>query len=365
MIRLVLDGLTKRFDELAIVDAATIDARPGELVVVLGPPAAGKTTLARLIAGLERPDAGEIYFNGRVMNSVAPADRRVGMVFQDEALWPHLTVADHVALALRDQGGTRRDRRRRVEELLDRTRLDTLAGKRPAALSDVQQRRVALARALAGGPDLLLLDEPLGPLPARARDDFRDELRQWIAEAEATTLLFTRDPRQALSLADRVAVIDLGRIVQFGTPTEVYNRPVDAVTAQLLGPVNLLQGQVDGADPRGDLIVRTPLGRLIGRGVAPIAIGSLVTVAIRPEALALGQPSPHDTNRFAATLERQLFLGDVRRLFLRGPGDWPVTALCLQVGSQGVREGQSLTISVAPDHVVVMPGRFANVRAPS
>lgn len=362
MIRLVLDNLSKRFDDLAAVDAASIDARPGELVVVLGPKAAGKTTLARLIAGLERLDSGEIYFNGRVMNSVEPADRRVGMVFQDEALWPHLTVADHVATALPNLGGTRRDRRRRIDEVLDRTRLDALAGKRPDALTDVQRRRVALARALASGPDLLLLDEPLGPLPAQARDDFRDELRRWIAEAEATTLVLTQDPRLALAIADRVAVIDLGRIVQFGAPSEVYNRPVDAVTAQLLGSVNLLQGQVDGADPRGDLIVRTPLGRLLGRGVAPLATGALVTVAIRPEALALVHQPPHDANRFAATVERQIFLGDVRRLFLRGPGDWPITAVCLQVGTQGVREGQSVTVSVTPDHVVVMPGRYANTR---
>lgn len=363
VIRLVLDNLTKRVDELAVVDGIALDARPGELVVVLGPSGAGKTTLARLIAGLETPDAGEIYFNGRVMNGTPAAERGVGMVFQADALWPHLTVAENVALALRP-GRDRRERKRRVEELLDRARIDTLANKRPEALSDLQRQRLAIARALAGDPDLLILDEPLDPLGGRARDDFREEVRQWLAEAEVTALVLTRDPRAALAMAERLAVMDLGRVVQFGPPTDVYCQPVDAVVAQLLGPVNLLQGQIEGTDPRGDLIVRTPLGRLLGRAPQPLADGSLVSVAVRPESLLIAQGTavPADANRFAATVERLEFLGEARRVSLRGPGDWPIQALSPQVQSRGLREGQSLTIMVHPDQVVVMAGRHAAPR---
>jgi ABC-type Fe3+/spermidine/putrescine transport system ATPase subunit len=366
MIRLVVDGLTRRIDDLAVVERAGLEARPGELVVVLGPSGAGKTTLARLIAGLEPSDQGEIYFNGRVMNAVPPRDRRVGMVFQDDALWPHLTVAENVGLVLKSESLTRRERRRRVDDALDRVRVDAVAGKRPEALTTPQRRRVAIARALAGDPGLLILDEPLGPLSGRARDEFREEFRQLHAQLEITTLLLTRDSREALALADRLAVMDLGRIVQFGGPAEVYNSPVDAVVAQLLGPTNLLQGQVEGTDPRGAMVVRTPLGRLIGRtSGGPIPDGSLVTVSIRPEVLGLGTLIPPDANRFAATLERQVFLGEVRRLNLRGPGDWPVLAVALQVHSQGLREGQGLTVSVHPDHVVIMPGRYASPRPPA
>lgn len=363
MIRLVVDGLTKRLDEVAVVEGATFEARPGELIVVLGPSGAGKSTLARLIAGLTTGDAGEVYFNGRVMNSIPPGDRRVGMVFEEDALWPHLTVAENVGLALNQSQLTRRDRRRRIEEALDRARIDALAGKRPDALTDLQRRRVALARALAGEPDLILLDEPLGTLAGRVRDEFRDELRQALVEIEATTVLFTRDARTALGMADRLAVMDLGRIVQFGTPSDVYNQPADAVVAQLLGATNLLQGQVEGTDPRGDLVVRTPLGRLLGRAVAgPLPEGTPVTISIRPEALSIGPQVPPDANRFAATLERQVFQGEIRRLHLRGPGDWPMVAVALQLGAQGFREGQSLTVAVVPERVVIMPGRYAAPR---
>jgi ABC-type Fe3+/spermidine/putrescine transport system ATPase subunit len=366
MIRVVLENLVKRYDEVAVVDGASLEIRPGEMSFVLGPSGSGKTTMARLIAGLETLDDGEIYFDGRLVHDLPPQARRVGLVFQDDALWPHMTVAENVGYPLKIRGVRRRDRRSQVAEALSLARLDTLANQRPDQLSGLQRQRVALSRALVLEPDLLILDDPLGRLEERVRGEFRDEIRRVLTEAETTTLVLTSEAREALAMADHLAVLDLGRIVQSGTPSEVYNRPVDSFVARFLGPINLIQGQVESTDPRGGLIVRTPLGRLVGRTDAgPLPSGSPATIALRPEALGIGPNAPFDANRFAATVERLVFLGELRQVHLRGPNDWPVIALALQSQSEGLREGQGLTVHVSPGHVVVLPAKFAITPEPA
>jgi ABC-type Fe3+/spermidine/putrescine transport system ATPase subunit len=360
MIRVTLEGLVKRYDQVAVVEGASLEIHPGELAYVVGPSGAGKTTLARLVAGLEPLDGGEIDFDGRIIHTLPPQERKVGFVFQEDALWPRLTVAENVGYGLKVQGLPRSKRRDRVAEVLNLVRIDSLAEKHPDQLTGLQRQRVALARALAGGPELLILDEPIGRLDPRARDELRDEIRRVHNEIEVTTLALTHDAREALAIADRLAVMDLGRIVQAGTPHEIYNRPADAFIARFLGPTNLLQGQVERTDARGELVVRTPFGRLIGQTTAgTLAQGTPVTIAIRPEVLTLGPNVPIGSNRFMATVERLVFLGEVRQVHLRGPGDWSVLALALQSQSHHLREGQSLTISVPPEHVVVLLGKYA------
>jgi ABC-type Fe3+/spermidine/putrescine transport system ATPase subunit len=359
MIRVNLDSLLKHYDRVAVVDNASLELAAGEMTVVLGPAGAGKTTLARLIAGLESLDDGEIYFDSRLVHRLPAHERRVGMVFQDDALWPRLTVAENVAYSLKVQKVPRGERRDRVGEALNLQRIDTLAGKLPEELTPLQRRRVALARALAGRPELLILDEPLGRLEPRARDEFRQDCRRTLAEGGVTTLLLTNDTRAALALADRLAVMDLGRIIQVGVPDDVYRRPIDAFVARLLGQTNLVQGHIDGASSRGEVIVRTPFGRMIGHSsTGAHAAGTPVTLSIRPESLLIGPTVPPGSNRFPATVERLVFLGAVRQVHLRGPGDWPAVAVALQSQSQSLREGQSLTVSVAPEHVVVLIGRY-------
>jgi ABC-type Fe3+/spermidine/putrescine transport system ATPase subunit len=354
--------LVKRFGDIAAVDGASLELRAGELTYVLGPPGAGKTTLARLLVGLETLDDGEIYSGDRMIQSLPPHERRIGMVFEDLALWPALTVLEHVGYPLKIQKLARAERRRRVGEVLTALRIDSLAGRRPDQLTPPQRLRTALARALVAQPEVLVLDEPLRALEHRAREECWDDLRRVHLEAGVTNLVFTSDPSEALALADRLAVMDLGRIIQVGPPQELYNRPSDVFVARMLGPTNLLQGQVESqvADPRGEVVVRTPLGRLIGlvhHGQA--AQGSPVTISVRPETVSLGPTTPTGWNRFPATIERIIFRGELRQIHARGPGDWPITVSALQSQSQNLREGQSLTLSVAPEHVVVLPGKFA------
>jgi ABC-type Fe3+/spermidine/putrescine transport system ATPase subunit len=362
MRRVILEGLVKRYDGVAVVDGASIELRPGEMTYVLGPSGAGKTTLARLVAGLERPDDGEIFFDDRMVQALPARERGVGMVFEDLGLWPGLTVIEHVGYPLKVQRRSRAERRRRVAETMTALRIDSLAGRRPEQLTPHQRLRTALARALVTDPELLILDATLRSFDPRAREECREELRQVHGETGITTLALTDDPDEALALADALAVMDLGRIVQFGPAHELYNRPVDVFVARMLGPTNLLQGQVEtqSGDLRGEMVVRTPLGRLIAQSVpgAP-GPGSPITISVRPETITASTTVPAGWNRFPATIERIVFRGELRQIHARGPGDWPVLIAALQSQSQGIREGQSLTLSVAPEHVVVLPGKFA------
>ncbi|QEH33470.1 Spermidine/putrescine import ATP-binding protein PotA [Aquisphaera giovannonii] len=369
MIRLTVDGLVKRFGQVAAVDGASLEVAPGELCAVVGPPGAGKSTLSRLLAGLETPDDGEVFFDDRMVQSTPPRERGVGVVFPDFALWPTMTVAENVAYPLAIRRVKAPERRRRLAETLSMLRIDSLAGKRPEQLSPAQAFRVALARAVVAGPDLLILDEPLDPFDSRGKAEVLAEIRTVREEVGITAILLTRSVAEALAACDRVAVMDLGRILQAGPPDDVYNGPVDAFVARFLGPTNLLQGQIDGngagPDGRRELVVRTPLGRLVatmpGPALAvPLPPGTPVTLSIRPETLAFGPTIPADWNRFPATIERMSFQGETRLIELRGPGDWPITAKALQSRSRALREGQSLTLSVAPEFVTLLPGRLGN-----
>jgi ABC-type Fe3+/spermidine/putrescine transport system ATPase subunit len=366
MIRVILEGLVKRYGTVSVVDRASFELRPGELTCVLGPSGAGKTSLARLVAGLDDFDDGEIFFDDRLVQSLPPSERSVGMVFEDLGLWPRLTVIENVGYPLKVRRLARMERKYRVAEALTALRIDSLAGQRPDRLSPPQKVRTALARALVTQPDLLILDAPFGQLPQRARMEFWEDLQRIHTEAGVTTLFLTDLVDEALALADRLVVMDLGRIVQVGPPQELYNRPLDVFVARLLGPTNLLQGQVEGqgADLSGELVVRTPLGRLIGKSpTGPPDPGTAVTISVRPETLSLGPAIPPGWNRFPATVERIVFRGPIRQIHTRAQGDWPIVVSALQSQSQQLREGQSLTLAVAPEHVVVLPGKFAVGRA--
>jgi iron(III) transport system ATP-binding protein len=234
-----LDGVVKRFGTATAVDGASLAVPRGELVALLGPSGCGKTTLLRLVAGFESPDAGAIRLDGEDVTRTPPERRRVGMVFQDYALFPHLTVAENVGFGL-----PRRDRAERVRDALHLVNLHCLDERYPHELSGGQQQRVALARALAPRPEVILLDEPWSSIDPLLRDAMRDELARILRAAGTTVLLVTHDQEEALALADRVALMRDGRVVQVGAPEDVYHRPCDRWAAEFVGPANWVAGRL-------------------------------------------------------------------------------------------------------------------------
>ena len=276
-----LHDVTKSYQDPAhpAVDRLSLRIDRGETVALLGPSGCGKTTLLRLIAGFEAPDAGSVVVAGRTVSGpstfVAPEDRRIGFVFQDYALFPHLDVVGNVAFGL--GGRSRRERRERAREVLDLVGLTVFARRFPGQLSGGQQQRVALARALAPEPDLILLDEPFSNLDAALRAGTREEVRQILERSGATTLLVTHDQEEAMTFADRLAVMRAGRLEQAGAPEETYLTPRTAFVAGFLGRTNLLRGEADGEH------VRTTLGAI---PLARPAQGA-VLVSLRPEDLWL------------------------------------------------------------------------------
>ena len=276
-----LDGVTKRFGDVAAVDSASLCVARGEIVALLGPSGCGKTTLLRLIAGFERPDGGSVTVDGRLVASraswIAPEARRVGMVFQDYALFPHLTVAGNVGFGL-----PRRTRASRVPELLAIVGLDGLERRYPHELSGGQQQRVALARALAPSPELVLLDEPWSNVDPFLRESLRAEVAEIIRPLGVTVLLVTHDREEAFTLADRIALMRDGSVVQEGTAEELYFAPATRWAAEFVGAANVLSGRIVAGR------VETAIGTFPANGAS---LRSDAQVVVRPELLEL-EPSP-------------------------------------------------------------------------
>jgi iron(III) transport system ATP-binding protein len=297
-------GVSKAFGPVRAVDGLDLDVAEGEICALLGPSGCGKTTMLRLLAGFEAPDAGSITLGGEVIAGgrtfVAPEHRRIGMVFQDYALFPHLTVEGNVLYALGGRGGRRSaGARARVREVLELVGLADLGARQPHELSGGQQQRVALARALAGTPALVLLDEPFSGLDAGLRARVRQEVRAILLAAGVTALFVTHDQEEALSLADRVAVMRDGRVEQIGTPEEVYGRPASRWVAEFLGEADVLPGTVR------DGWVECELARVPAEGVA----AGDAEVLVRPESVGLsyGPGAGGRTELEAVVVEREFF----------------------------------------------------------
>lgn len=322
---LEIRGLSKKFSteagELKAVDRVDLFVPQGEFFTLLGPSGCGKTTTLRCIAGLEFPDEGEISIGGSSVYSSSkgtvmfPEERQVGMVFQSYAIWPHMTVFDNVAFPLRV--GRRRMARqaveKRVEWALSLVQLEGLHDRPSTRLSGGQQQRVALARALVGEPKLLLLDEPLSNLDAKLREGMRQELRQLQQTLKLTTIYVTHDQTEALAMSDKIAVLRNGKIIQLGSPKEIYEKPADAFTISFVGSSNLLPGVIATLDPEGFCTVETRAGSIQCLAPTDAVVKSDVLVSIRPEDIRLHFEPPGDgkeTTLWAGEIKQLVYLGE-------------------------------------------------------
>lgn len=353
-----IDNVVKTFDSTRAVDGVTLTIEPGELFFLLGPSGCGKTTLLRCIAGFHEPDSGRILIGDEDVTPLPPHLRDTGMVFQSYALWPHLTIAQNVAFGLEMRKLSRSEINQRVAEALALVKMSDRANDKPNELSGGQQQRIALARALVIHPRCLLLDEPLSNLDAKLRLEMRSEIRRICKQVGLTAIYVTHDQKEALSIADRLAVLDQGVLQQCGTPREVYTRPASQFVASFIGETNLVNGTFIEVQ-NGLALVKTDLGTFASRPDPNRAFkdGMAVTVSLRPEALRLGTPPSECPNRLEGLVHDSVYLGEVAQHQVRvgpAPGtNFKVFDLNPRIVA---REGEAPSpVWIDPADVVILP----------
>jgi spermidine/putrescine transport system ATP-binding protein len=326
---ITLEHVVKRFGSYVAVQEADFMIERGEFFSMLGPSGCGKTTTLRMIAGFEQPTAGRILLEGKDVSRVPPYRRNVNTVFQHYALFPHMTVADNVAFGPRSLGLAADETARRVRELLTVVRLTPFADRKPAQLSGGQQQRVALARALANYPSALLLDEPLGALDLKLRQAMQIELKRIQREVGITFIYVTHDQEEALTMSDRIAVMNEGRVEQIGTPQEIYHSPTSVFVANFIGVANLIPAVVQDLNGTSATVLVAGSHRIsVPRGTTPCRPGSAATVMVRPERLRLseGIGAPAGGAAVPVTLEHAVFQGPVVRCSLRAADGTEIVA---------------------------------------
>jgi spermidine/putrescine transport system ATP-binding protein len=312
-------GVTKRFGDVTAVDDLTIDIREGEFLTLLGPSGCGKTTTMRMVAGFEEPDAGDILLRGEDVVGVPPNKRHVNMCFQNYALFPHMDVQQNIEYGLKLKKVGKEDRARKVEEMLSIVRLEGYEHRRPGQLSGGQQQRVALARALVNEPAALLLDEPLGALDVKLRKQMQLELKRIQHVLKTTFVYVTHDQEEALSMSDRIAVMNEGIVEHLGTPREVYERPATPFVADFVGVLNAAELAVSSVDGDRAVLTINDTDRLVVPATGhDLAAGSLALVAVRPERIAIsrGAAKANSGSRLSGTVAQVVYLGTLTQFFV-------------------------------------------------
>jgi iron(III) transport system ATP-binding protein len=311
-----LKDIVKRFGTLEAVSHVSLDIQDGELFTLLGPSGCGKTTILRLIGGFHKPDRGEIYFGDREVSAIPPYERNIGMVFQNYALWPHMTIFDNIAYGLKIKKVPAKESAEKVNRALSLVNLTGLEKRYPGQLSGGQQQRVALARALVLNPDVLLLDEPLSNLDAKIRQQVRAEIRKLQKDLAITSIYVTHDQEEALTLSDRIAVLDHGKIQQIGSPRDLYQRPENSFVADFIGINNLIAGLVkEIREDKGWMAVETRFGLIKCLYEGGFKTGDACKVTVRPEVASIchSDETSDEMNLIAGTVNFASYIGNTIR----------------------------------------------------
>src|SRR5438552_6836671 len=306
------DRVSRRFGDIVAIDALSLDIFPGEFFALLGPSGCGKTTLLRLLAGFETPSEGHIHLDGEEIDGMPPHRRPVNMMFQNYALFPHLTVEGNVAFGLKQEGLARGEIAARVAAMLAVVKLEGFERRTPDQLSGGQRQRVALARSLVKRPKVLLLDEPLAALDRKLREETQFELMELQAKLGTTFVIVTHDQEEAMTVADRIAVMEHGRIAQVATPPEIYEQPISRYVAGFVGDVNVIEGRLVATGPAGSLIESAAGARIASAQAVECELGATVWLALRPEKIRIAIAEPEaGENRVAGQIEDIGYLGNL------------------------------------------------------
>ena len=347
-----LVNVTKRYGKIAANDHVTITINDGEYVSVIGPSGCGKTTLIKIIAGIIKPDEGEIYIDGKLVSDLPIEDRAIGYVFQNIALFPHMTVWGNITYGPRVRGWSMEETRPLALEMLEMIKVSTRSEAFPSELSSGMQQKTAVARALTSRAELLLLDEPLGALDVKVRAELRYELRRLVKELKLTAFHVTHDQEEAMSISDRVIVMKRGRIVEAGVPIDLYNRPKNIFTANFVGEANFLRGTVVQVSNEGSLVG-------IGEGLQlmtnsrDVSVGDRVVIAFRPEFASIGEGS---VNRLSGKVDDLIYSGSLCRVKMKlTNGDLIVVKRTLGFGHSLCQIDDDITVNVPPEDILVYP----------
>jgi mannopine transport system ATP-binding protein len=348
---ITISGITKAFGRVNAVDGVSIDVAPGEFLSLLGPSGSGKTTLLMMIAGFETPSAGAIHLGARDITYLAPNERQIGMVFQKYALFPHMTVARNIAFPLKMRTRPKAEIAAKVEAALAMVRLDGYGGRFPHQLSGGQQQRIAVARALVFEPPVLLMDEPLGALDKKLREQLQIEIKRLQKRLGVTVIYVTHDQEEALTMSDRVAVMNKGRLEQIGTPADLYARPDNPFVADFIGKMNFIDGLVAECDGARVVVTLEGCARVqasVGQG--GWTSGDRVRVAIRPEALRFAESA--NESALPGIVETTIFVGSFHVALIRLAGGALVQVQSPAAsGLMQAKEGEAVRLTCAPEAV--------------
>lgn len=351
-----LQNVVKLFGNVNAVDDVTLDIKKGELFFLLGPSGCGKTTCLRIIAGFYQPDSGNLYFGDRLMNNVPPHKRNTGMVFQNYALWPHMTVYENVEYGLNVRKLPKGVKKEKVQRALEIVQMSAYTARTANQLSGGQQQRIALARALVIEPDVLLLDEPLSNLDAKLRLEMRKEIKRIHSEAHITAIYVTHDQKEAISLADRLAVMNDGKIVQIGTPREVYNFPASRFVADFIGETNFISGTLRAKNNQSASI-ESVIGNIQSSNIYhDISAGDALVCSIRPESINILDKSIIDKeNQFQGKILNLTYLGNVEEYQLLIEEKIEAKAVLHNPSNEERQQGEDITVHFEPKDVILLP----------